>query len=524
MRSNLFDQINDPYAQAIALEEYNKSLMEIAQEIKEQKHSITQVHYACEELKTFSELLYTETESKYAKKATKIAIESAFRRNRIPSYITVSTEEDKRNFIQKIIDWILEKFRAFRDWVASFFKKKKKENFEKKMAENINTIKTNFEEKTKENIEQNRPSSKLNIETPNTDSSQTPPADQTKANEKSPQPEQTTNSDSSQTTQPSSNSNSIIDTNYEPKIRFKSRHEIIEENIRKLNLIVNNAVPFYYNGDAKFLHVESLSNYQYKLYDEAEMVFDYQIGTIQNCLDELNDWIDNPEKYEYAEEFFMNVKKLKLPNLNHQVVSSNFDSFSVCCIYENTIFTSSEKEILCLVETNLGDRFSKEDESLIFFNFKLVDISKLNYAAFVSYVDVKRTMTDTSKKAKYYKIIYNQFKKEIHNKDKLIKSTLIASKAHETNERIEKSILPKSKTLQAALDEIKKKPIPEGRQSEILHVLNLLTSQINDMNESQLALIKQTNIIEKAISNLVDVGLEISSNKELQEILESVSF
>ena len=305
MRSNLFDEINDPYTQAIALEEYNKSLMEITQEIKEQKHSITQVHYACEELKTFSELLYTETESNYAKKATKIAIESAFRRNRIPTYITVSTEEDKRNFIQKIIDWILEKFRAFRNWVVSFFKKKKKENFEKKMAENINTMKTNFEEKTKENIEKNRPSSKLNIETPNTNSNQTPLAlpDKTKANEEPPPSDQTTNTTSSQSTQPPSDPNSIIDIDYEPKIRFKSRHEIIEENIQKLNLIVNNAVPFYYDGSAKFLHVESLSNCPCNLYNEAEMIFDYQIGTIQNCLDELNDWINNPEKYEFSEDF-----------------------------------------------------------------------------------------------------------------------------------------------------------------------------------------------------------------------------
>ena len=220
----------------------------------------------------------------------------------------------------------------------------------------------------------------------------------------------------------------------------------------------------------------------------------------------------------------MNVKKLKLPNLNVKVISGEYKAFNICYIYEYTLFTSSEKEILCLVETNLGDRFSKKDEALIFFNFKLVDISKLNYSAFVSYVEVKKRGMDAQKRGKYYKILYNQFKKEIQNKDKLIKSTLIASKAHETNERIEKSILPKSKTLQAALDEIKKKPIPEDRQREILKVLNLLTSQINDMNESQLALIKQTNIIEKTISNLVDVGLEISSNKELQEILESVSF
>ena len=103
---------------------------------KQLTNMVNEIHTALEECCDFVELFNIKTDDVYAKKAANIAIESAFKRNMIPKHVSVVTEEDKRNFIQKIIDWIMEKLRAFKDFIL----RKRKEAKAEKIASTISNV------------------------------------------------------------------------------------------------------------------------------------------------------------------------------------------------------------------------------------------------------------------------------------------------------------------------------------------------------------------------------------------------
>lgn len=103
---------------------------------KQLTNMVNEIHTALEECCDFVELFSIKTDDVYAKKAANIAIESAFKRNMIPKRVSVVTEEDKRNFIQKIIDWIVEKLRTFKDFIL----RKRREAKAEKIASTISNV------------------------------------------------------------------------------------------------------------------------------------------------------------------------------------------------------------------------------------------------------------------------------------------------------------------------------------------------------------------------------------------------
>ncbi len=88
MRSRLFDGQN---IKSISLEEYRQIVDETKEDLEEGGKIANETKYACEQLKQFTELFSIGPKTSYGMKATSIAIESAFKRNKIPNYITVST-------------------------------------------------------------------------------------------------------------------------------------------------------------------------------------------------------------------------------------------------------------------------------------------------------------------------------------------------------------------------------------------------------------------------------------------------
>ena len=93
---------------------FDEDLIDARKVIAEGSNLASEINMGLEQLSHFAELFSINPKTNYAKKATKIAIESAFKRNKIPNHISVATEEDKRGFIQKIIDWIKNKIKEFK--------------------------------------------------------------------------------------------------------------------------------------------------------------------------------------------------------------------------------------------------------------------------------------------------------------------------------------------------------------------------------------------------------------------------
>lgn len=122
MRSKLFDDFNNSYADTnMSMEAMS---LEINQFFKDCDNICSELHNvstALEETNTFVDILSINKTNPYAKKSATIALESAFRRNHIPLHISLETEEEKKGFFRRIYDWIIEKLKAIRDWIAEVY-------------------------------------------------------------------------------------------------------------------------------------------------------------------------------------------------------------------------------------------------------------------------------------------------------------------------------------------------------------------------------------------------------------------
>ncbi len=119
---------------------FDKDLIDARKVIAESSSLVSEINMGLEQLSHFAELFSINPKTNYAKKATKIAIESAFKRNKIPNHISVATEEDKRGFIQKIIDWIKNKIVEFKLFYHRMFSRVLVAKREKEIQAAINGI------------------------------------------------------------------------------------------------------------------------------------------------------------------------------------------------------------------------------------------------------------------------------------------------------------------------------------------------------------------------------------------------
>lgn len=119
---------------------FDEDLIDARKVIAESSSLVSEINMGLEQLSHFAELFSINPKTNYAKKATKIAIESAFKRNKIPNHISVATEEDKRGFIQKIIDWIKNKIVEFKLFYHRMFSRVLVVKREKEIQAAINGI------------------------------------------------------------------------------------------------------------------------------------------------------------------------------------------------------------------------------------------------------------------------------------------------------------------------------------------------------------------------------------------------
>ena len=131
MRSMLFDEINNSYVDTnVSMEAMTLEVNQFFREVVNISKEFATVSIALNELNNFHELVSIEKNSKYAKKAVAISMESAFRRNHIPLHISLETEEDQRGFFRRIYDWIMEKIRAIKEWIVRTYEMGKLKVFE----------------------------------------------------------------------------------------------------------------------------------------------------------------------------------------------------------------------------------------------------------------------------------------------------------------------------------------------------------------------------------------------------------
>lgn len=98
--------------------------MDFNREIKEIVSHLGGLNSAIEEYATLTKLSKLKTDDPIAKKAITVSVESAYRRNRIPFYIGLEDDGEKKGVISRIIEWIMEKFRWIKDKILGLFKKK----------------------------------------------------------------------------------------------------------------------------------------------------------------------------------------------------------------------------------------------------------------------------------------------------------------------------------------------------------------------------------------------------------------
>lgn len=98
--------------------------MAFSREVKEIVSHLGGLNSAIEEYATLSKLSNLKTNDPIAKKAITVSIESAYRRNKIPFYIGLEDDGEKKGVISRIIEWIMEKFRWIKDKILGLFKKK----------------------------------------------------------------------------------------------------------------------------------------------------------------------------------------------------------------------------------------------------------------------------------------------------------------------------------------------------------------------------------------------------------------
>ena len=299
MRSGIFYQLDQADGKNISLEEYRDIILEIKEDIKQNRKIVSEVNYACEQLRHFTELFDLNPKTQYAKKATKIAIESAFKRNRIPSYISVVTEEDKRNFIQKIIDWILEKLKAIKDWITSFFKKKKIEAFEKKAKDDVVKMKKAFEEK-----------------------------------------KSTTNDDTGDANSPDNNNDNASSSTLSKPYKFV----------------------FHFDGSKfKITDVETLLKLKTSLYEESEKIFNYNVSNIEKTINDFKEFVKDPSKYSSADDFYAKTISSEKLNLSAKQINIKGDSGEhPKYLYEGILFNNSSKNGLLILEEEIHTYLDKK--------------------------------------------------------------------------------------------------------------------------------------------------------------------
>ena len=98
--------------------------MDFNREVKEIVSHLGGLNSAIEEYATLTKLSKLKTDDPIAKKAITVSVESAYRRNRIPFYIGLEDDGEKKGVISRIIEWIMEKFRWIKDRILGLFKKK----------------------------------------------------------------------------------------------------------------------------------------------------------------------------------------------------------------------------------------------------------------------------------------------------------------------------------------------------------------------------------------------------------------
>lgn len=142
MRSMLFNECNDSYSGTnVSMESLTLQVNEFFKDINNIAKEFASVSNVISELANFHEIVELQKDTRYAKKAVAISMESAFKRNHIPLHISLETEEDQRGFFRKIYDWIIAKLKAIRDWIAETYsaaKLKVLSLFMKKKVENLN--------------------------------------------------------------------------------------------------------------------------------------------------------------------------------------------------------------------------------------------------------------------------------------------------------------------------------------------------------------------------------------------------
>ena len=138
----LFNEINNSYSDSnVSMESLTLQVNEIFKDTLNIAKEFASVSNAISELANFHEIVELQKDTRYAKKAVAISMESAFRRNHIPLHISLETEEEKKGFFRRIYDWIIEKLRAIKQWIMDTYsaaKLKVMSLFMKKKVENLN--------------------------------------------------------------------------------------------------------------------------------------------------------------------------------------------------------------------------------------------------------------------------------------------------------------------------------------------------------------------------------------------------
>ena len=131
MRSMLFNECNNSYSDTnVSMESLTLQVNEFFNDCNGIAKEFATVSNAISELANFHELVELQKDTRYAKKAVAISMESAFRRNHIPLHISLETEEDQRGFFRRIYDWIMEKIRAIKEWIVRTYEMGKLKVFE----------------------------------------------------------------------------------------------------------------------------------------------------------------------------------------------------------------------------------------------------------------------------------------------------------------------------------------------------------------------------------------------------------
>lgn len=454
MRSRLFDNQN---TKSVSLEEYRQIVVETKKDLKEGEKITNETKYACEQLKHFTELFAIKPTSNYGMKATNIAIESAFRRNRIPSYITVSTEEDKRNFIQKIIDWILEKLRAFKDWITSFFKKKKTEAFKEKV---INTIDETEKAFAKKKEAQSNPSNE------------------------SPSGKDSNPTEEDKEAQPN--------TPNEPPP--KNTTDVVVQNNGNSELNKPYNFVFYFDGSKfKIMDLLMLEKIQFDIFKESTKILEYNLKSVEAGLNGLKEFIKNPNKYSSKDEFFAAVLNNTRLSLSAKQIKLKTDDGTNIFLCNNILFSNVSKGIVIIKE-----HITKHlDKPYHFYEFAFTKFNSVPNDITDDILDYYGNNAKQSKIIEHNQALHDSFYLNQVDRESAIKSV-------EKNAKISDDLAKHNKSLNEKLSAIANESRDldnEIHSKENAENLEIFKEIINDLLRDIGAInMSQYNLIEYALS------------------------